>query len=265
MWERFWNSSRATKWYILNWVLYGGIIVLSTLYCYARLAAVEIPRNLSDHSIQKKLQPYFLPQDHPTYPTLSALFSTHRVTANATSLAKSSFTYWGPQQASGIYILMHDALPNYLIKAYLDNSLIDTPPPWKRLLQRCISAKILRTFIKNNQIRHFVVPHKWLYPLPLPTLTGQPVVLIADKMAITSHNQTALAWKTLITTEHLDELYLILKAGYGSAYVIANVPYTENGVFAFIDTEHPKRKLKLEQVSPYLNGSMRAYWEALIQ
>lgn len=45
--EQFKNSSPKTKWFIFNCIVYGMIIVFSTLYCYARLDYVRSGKSLT--------------------------------------------------------------------------------------------------------------------------------------------------------------------------------------------------------------------------
>ena len=41
-WAAWWgNSSAETKWFAFNWAIYLLVIILSTVYCYARLDYVR--------------------------------------------------------------------------------------------------------------------------------------------------------------------------------------------------------------------------------
>lgn len=50
---QFKNSSRETKWYILNWVLYGFLMIATTIYCYARLDFVRSYKTSTESSSKK--------------------------------------------------------------------------------------------------------------------------------------------------------------------------------------------------------------------
>ena len=39
--EDFMNASAQTKYFVLNWIIYGLVILLSTLFCYGRLDYVR--------------------------------------------------------------------------------------------------------------------------------------------------------------------------------------------------------------------------------
>ena len=82
-------------------------------------------------------------------------------------------------------------------------------------------------------------------------------------MNIFSKKQTEYAWKNIITRGHLKELYCILKNGCGSSKLVENIPYTQEGVFACIDTEKPSQGDRY--VRKYLSEEKRAYWDRLIE
>lgn len=39
--RQFKNANSETKWFILNWAVYGLAIIITTVYCYARLDFVR--------------------------------------------------------------------------------------------------------------------------------------------------------------------------------------------------------------------------------
>ena len=89
----------------------------------------------------------------------------------------------------------------------------------------------------------------------------QPVVLICTEIDLVSVEESREAWRTVVTKEHLDELYTILKGGCGSWRLGSNVPYTKQGTFAFTDTERPPHKLS--KVEKYFSPKMVRYWQFL--
>jgi len=87
------------------------------------------------------------------------------------------------------------------------------------------------------------------------------------EMKVASRETTMRKWKTSVTREHLDELYAILKHGYGgggTAHLVLNVPYIGEGQFAFTDTEDPRSELDLKRVKRFLSKKMQKYWDSLI-
>jgi hypothetical protein len=89
-------------------------------------------------------------------------------------------------------------------------------------------------------------------------------LLVATDMDLVTEDETKLAWHDKITHDHLEELYAILSAGYGSVEIIDNIPYTKHDTFAFIDTEKPKRHHDMSKVKKVLSKEMRHYWQMLL-
>jgi hypothetical protein len=226
----------------------------------------SIPRRIKDYS------KYLLPSDHSLKPTLDAIFSSSRATQNKEAMFAAGFSKVNIQP-SLLCVASHPNLPGFLLKLYFDDEtqIKDDIPGWMWLAQRCHGARVIRELIKKKGIKYFTVPEKYLYQLPeqpapiLPQgVARQPVVLVAKDMDLVSHGETMDAWKNKITPEHLDELYCILSHGYGSAYVGANIPLTKSGLFACIDIEYPKRKIKYYQVKKFLSEPMSRYWDELV-
>lgn len=213
--------------------------------------------------------PYIMADNHPMRKAMDELFSQARVTQNEASLVKAGFTILHRQPRSCIRVVSHPKLPGYLVKLILDEEvrLKEGKPEWFWFSKRCQLANKIREVIHANNIKHFTVPKKCLYPLPVypePVLNpGQPrkiVVLLVEDMKITSNSKNLVAWKNAIKKEHLDELYLIIKNVGGSSYRADNIPLTKNGIFAFIDTEYPDIPSNYSKIDPFLSKKMRTYW-----
>ncbi len=222
-----------------------------------------------DQRLKTLMAPYLLPLDHPIKSKLDAIFSQSRVTENNETLTEAGFTIIASMPGSFVIVARHPAVPGYVFKLYLDSELRnkDNIPNCEWLARRCIGAEIIRKLIHKKKIRHFTVPDKWLYVLSrYPLSKGpnpQPVIVVETDMELESEQVTELAWKTYVKPEHLDELYSIIKHGYGTIRVVSNIPYTKNGKFAFTDTEYPIRKLKLRKVKRYLSEEMQEYWNTV--
>lgn len=212
---------------------------------------------------EERAAPYLLPEGHPLREWLDATFSTVRILESEATLREAGFEILTclPKHPA---VVKHPSAPGYVFKMYL-NSEKKYPrenissSQW--LLYRCIGADILRQWIEQHNIQHFVVPEKRLYVLSCTA--AHPVVLIATDMEIEDRKETCRAWKTLATKEHLTELYSILEQGYGSVNLPGNIPYTKHGKFAFIDTEKIRQKHKLRRVKRHLAESMHEPWDQL--
>jgi hypothetical protein len=221
--------------------------------------------------MQALIRPYLLPLNHPMKSVLDSIFSKTRATQDLAALKKAGFQPLFFQHKSFIIVARHPKVPGYLFKLYLDSEtrLNADIPGWRWFVYRCSVAEKIKDIIRKNGIRSFVVADKWIYPLPIKPLSSfakkQPTVLLVRDMNLVSHNKTKVAWKTVVTKRVLDELYTVFGRGYGSLYLIGNLPYTRSGKFAFIDTEYPKRELRLDAVLKYLSPEMKAYWSGLIR
>lgn len=224
--------------------------------------------------IKQAIMPYCLPLNHPLAVPLKDLFSASRISENEENFALAGFTTLFAQPTSYIRVARHDKLPGVLLKLYLDseNRLKDGIPGWKWLVKRCKGAENVRKLIQRKKLVHFSVPDKWIYPLPehpqvtiVPLQFQQPVLLVVTDMNLATDEETKEAWKNKIGKRHLDELFCILSHGFSSCYLATNIPYSKDGKFTCIDTEHPKRKLKYNHVKAYLTPKMQKYWNKLIK
>jgi hypothetical protein len=222
-----------------------------------------------DNRLCKLMAPHLLPLDHPLKPKLDALFSSTRATESEEALLSSGFSIIASMPGSFVIVARHPELPGQVLKLYLDNETRTKEgiPNSEWLTRRCIGAKIIRDILNKKKFKTFTIPDKWLYVLPKePPSHGpvpQPVLVIETDMELYNEPESLTAWKTQITPQHLNELYEILKHGYGTIRVAENIPFTQHGTFAFTDTEYPKRKLKLRKVKPYLSEEMQVYWDEL--
>jgi hypothetical protein len=231
---------------------------------------------LLNHQMRTHIAPYLLPLDHPMKPVLDAIFSQSRVVESEQSLVNAGFEWIaGPMPFSYIIVVRHPMVPGYVFKLYLDSEIRSRKeiPHLTWLARRCAGARGIKKIIERHNLRRFSVPDKWLYILPphsfFTTLQSEAVVLIETDMQPESHEVSKRMWQTAITRKHLDELYLILKEGYGGNGTISlfcNVPFTKRGVFAFTDTEDPRQCIepKLKHVKKYISKEMQAYWDKLI-
>jgi hypothetical protein len=213
---------------------------------------------------------YILPENHPAKPALDAIFLSTRATKDEATFRASGFTTLFTKSRSFIRVARHLSLPGYLLKVYLDSEQRQKRKraSWEWLVLRCEGAEKIRKIIEKKKITHFQVPGKWLYPLPPhPDCTSmeQPFLLIVDDMKLVSNAENEAAWKTVITREHLNELYLIITKAGGSSYRPDNIWLTKHGKFAFIDTEYPRQKFDYNSIPSYLSPEMRSYWANLTQ
>lgn len=227
---------------------------------------------------RKKIAPYLLPYNNPLRPILDSIFCTQRATFDATSFKKAGFTLLFNQPRSFIKVGSHPLLPNHLVKVYFDTDrrekkrLEKEVPSWRWLAYRVEGAKQVQRILTAYHIKHFVVPKKWIYPLPpkpFPTTKvktrARNCILIVENMNLASYEENLDAWKNRMTKEHLDELFTIIKFAGGGAYRADNVALTKSGKFALIDTEYPYKTGRYHSVESYLSDEMLRYWRKLVR
>lgn len=232
--------------------------------------------NFTDNALfheqaKNAIRPYLLPLDHSMKPFLDEIFGQSRAIENENAFANAGFI----TISKYMRVARHPLLSEFLVKVYLDNEHRlnqEKRPGWLRLVDRCEGALNIKKLIEREDIQHFVVPDKMIYPLPMEPAPKelldteqQLAVLLVTDMELVSHEQCRDAWKNKITSKHLEELYLIISHGYASTYLAANIAYTKNGKFACVDTEFPQRKLHFEKVRHYLSDEMCEYWDHLVR
>lgn len=168
-------------------------------------------------------------------------------------------------------VAIHPALKEYLFKVFFiseQHCEREKVRGWSGFAIRCEGAERIRRIIEDRQIRHFQVPHKWLfYPPyhPACSLDDPPVILVAEYQDLLPQSENECAWFNAVREPHLDELYAIIQGAGGASYRPDNIPRTKQGKFAFIDTEHSSQQRDCESIRPYLAPQMRQYWLDLIQ
>ena len=231
---------------------------------------------LLTNQMRSMIADHLIPLNHPMKPVLDSIFSQSRVLENERTLVEAGFDVLVPPMPSSyIIVARHPKMPGYVFKLHLDseNRSRKQLPHWIWLVRRCAEAKKIRKTIKRKKIRYFSVPDKWIFVPPAypfsSALNPQPIIVVETDMELVSEEETKNMWNKGIKTKHLDELYSIIKHGYGGdsvLYLIYNIPFTKNNKFAFIDTEGPQSKNpKLKFIKRYLSKEMQKYWDSLIQ
>ncbi len=272
--DKFWKRTFVKKHFLrLSLLFFLAISFTSSPFVYS--ATVRNYPNFDDHpsisdDMRKKMQPYLVPLNSHIKPILDSIFSNAEILNNEETLASAGFITLFSHLNSYLIIAKHPKLPGFLFKLFLHNEQRQKMgmAGYEWLLRRCQGAENVRNLIKRKRLKHFSVPDKWLYPLP-PELnqenssTHTPLILVVTDMHIASQKQTKQAWLGA-SKEVIDELFCILNHGYSSAALVNNIPYTKEGKFACVDTEHPKRKVGLRHVKRYLTNETYLYWNNLI-
>ena len=148
----------------------------------------------------------------------------------------------------------HKRARGYLFKKYNDDR--DGKEQLRNYMRRIEGARLIRAFVAEHGFSRVVAPRKWLYELPSPF--PERYLLVAEKMDIVSKMDTARCYDR-IDREQTRELAMMLYYFRGLNTTASNLPYTEAGKIAFIDTErwHHDKDL-LHNIGDYLPSDRRS-------
>jgi len=125
----------------------------------------------------------------------------------------------------------HKDAPGYIFKKY--NNDRETKKQVSNYMHRVEGSRLLRAFIAERGFQHVVAPRKWLCELPdFP----EPYLVVAERLDLVSRDETFEAYDR-IDKDQTRELATILYYFRGLNSTAANLPFTEDGKIAFIDTE----------------------------
>jgi len=152
----------------------------------------------------------------------------------------------------------HDRARGYLFKKY-----DDTKPGEKQLrnyMRRVEGAALIRAFVAERGFSRVVAPRKWLHELP--AAFPRPHLLVVEEVDLVSRGETERAYAH-IDEDQLRELATVLYYFRGLNSTAANLPYTEDGKIAFVDTERWHRDKDLRKVGDRLPRRRREQAEAV--
>lgn len=84
-------------------------------------------------------------------------------------------------------------------------------------------------------------------------------------MNLVSQEESDDIWKNRATLKQLNELYHVLQAGGASPHLPWNIPFTKEGKFSCIDTEHPDRRPDFKCARKYMSKEMGICWDKIVQ
>lgn len=203
---------------------------------------------------RESLRSYLLPEDHPLAPKLKSLFKNPKMFKSPKNFRQEGFQLrFGHRQ---LMVAYHPEIGDYLIKKFPDST-----PKERQIenyLRRIDGANTVRKYIESNQLKHILVPQKWLYRTPYG------YVLIVEKMDIFELAETNRRYKQ-IDIETLTELCQVLHAVGGCDAFSRNQPFTKSGQVAFVDTEHVGKKKDAfhRHILPLLTPEKKEYALAL--
>jgi hypothetical protein len=163
------------------------------------------------------------------------LFRDPRMFNSRSSFAAAGFEVKQPA-SHNIMVGSHPSVGQYLFKKYNHDVPLDEQE--ENYETRIEGAQKIRWVIDRYQLRHLVVPHKWLYELPrsFSKRKRSSYVLVADRIDLLSVDETTRRYRN-IDPAVLDDLCRVLFHFRGFDAAIHNLRFTTSGQIAFIDTE----------------------------
>lgn len=229
------------------------------------------PHRYVHPSVWEYLKPYFLPENHPVKPKLDRLFSK-RVTQNCHSLWKAGFVRPEPMKFSKTIVSKNKHIPGYMFKLFCDDQ--KGISEWQRLFYRVSGSIYIQDALDKYNINHlFVVPKKWIYPLPPEPSPPQHMerknfILIENELNIYTSKENNIMWKSpIINPTTLTWVYMLLQElGLNDSPYNFNMPITKDNRIAFIDTEHHhKWPVPFFKLWSFLSSDMGDFWNKLCE
>ncbi len=218
------------------------------------------------------VKPYLLPEQLPLKAKLDALFSASRVTLSLDSMKKAGFINPKPREWTRLIVTKHPDFPGYIFKIYLDAQRYHkNKPEYIQWIQRIKGvAAIQKEIDKRGWQNDFKTPKKWIYQLPdEPSPPKQFVrknfILVEEDMDILDHDSNYSAW-SVIPLELLNKLYVLLETVGLHDSKPDNIPYSQDGKLAFIDTQQINTwPVAYKKITPFFSGDLLSYWKELIK
>lgn len=232
-------------------------VILFVCHFHDILAGERTFKNKESHPLKS----YLLPRSHPLNDSLNHLFRHSSMFRAPKYLIAAGFDV-KISHHHRLMIAGHPDIPNHLVKKFIDH--ISESSQLRNFIKRIRGARILNKYIKELDLKHIVVPRKWLYQLPRNFRTNS-YLLVVEKMDIyddweNPHGEARQLYYNM-DKEILTEFCILLHAVGGCDSIPRNQPFTRSGQIAFIDTEHvgEHKGHFYRHIIPALNPKLQAY------
>ncbi len=204
----------------------------------------------------------------PTVSVLQGLFRDPSMFDSHRDWRKAGFEVEGKGVESDIMVASHPSAQGCLFKKY--SKKVSLKEQLKNYRRRVEGAQKLREFIAEQQLVRIVVPQKYLHELP-PEFSRKGVssyMLVVERIALLSTAASKQQYLTM-DNETLEQLCTVLLMFQYLDSGIRNIPVTDHGQIAFVDTErwdpHETKKIPLRHLREYLSDDQRQFVDALHQ
>jgi hypothetical protein len=178
---------------------------------------------------------------NPASSDLGALFRNPNMFESADDWADEGFEILRAS-LNKITVASHPSVPWYLFKKYVSSGKRDEEDQLDNYQKRLEGALQLRRLIDDKNLKHVVVPRKWLRTLPeeFGSRREPAHILVVERLDLLDADESKRAYQR-IDESILRDLCVALYAFRGLDSTIKNLPFTADGKIAFIDTEHWNR------------------------
>jgi hypothetical protein len=182
------------------------------------------------------------------------------------SWRRAGFSVEGKGAKSDVMVASHPSAQGYLFKKY--NAEISPGRQLKNYRCRIEGAQRLRELITTQRLTRIAVPEKYLHKLPPEFYHDEEpcYVLIVERLTLLGSSRSKQLYRQ-IDVEALRQFCVVLREFRGLGSGIRNVPFTDRGQIAFVDTErwNDKKEAPLRHISEYLSEDRRAFAEKILR
>jgi hypothetical protein len=202
----------------------------------------------------------------PTLLDLRQLFRDPAMFDSRSSWRKAAFTVEGNGAESDVMVASHPSAKGYLFKKY--NAKISPKKQLENYRCRVEGAQRLQDLITTQHLTRIVVPGKYLHKLPPEFCQKKEpaYVLIVERLTLLDSTRSKQQYRQ-IDVETLRQLCVVIRMFRGLGSGVRNVPFTDKGQIAFVDTERwaDKKKDPLRRINPYLSNERRELAAKILQ
>lgn len=194
----------------------------------------------------------------PTLLDLRSLFREPSMFDSAADWRKQGFEVAGRGAPSDIMVASHPSAPGYLFKKY--NRKVSLKDQRKNYLRRIEGADKLLAFVAERSLSRITAPQKYLHELSAEfSRKGVPsYVLVVERLSLLDGRTSKQRYHEM-DEDFLRELCAVLLKFQGLDSGIRNMPFTEGGQVAFVDTERwqAKKGKPLKHLREYLTDAQK--------
>jgi len=198
---------------------------------------------------------------------LKGLFCDRTMFESSSRWRKRGFAVEGEGDESDIMTASHPSAPGYLFKKYSDDK-VSPKDQLENYRRRIKGAKKLRAYVADQRLTRIVVPGKSLHELPseFDRKGKTSYVLIVEKMTLLDAAASKQMYRGL-DNEGLRQLCVVLIEFRGLDSGVRNIPFTDQGQMAFIDTERwdDDREVPLKRIRAYLSDEQWAFAKKIFE